>query len=336
MEIIALIAAIIGIITGLWFLWDKFHIKRSNSQSFSYLEGSQKFPVIRRIDFPRTPLLCVNESLYLNKVSVFLGNNGVGKTAICEWLSGLEGIKYLERWLNLSKSEPIILKLEIRDPEKHNLSLKLSNSSLTFNFDGNDIPESPYPFRIILASRKKFSTEGMDDADILAKHLNMDKATLQNYGTRVGSSFYCSISKIQFKDENSKTNVYVDMEGTSPNLRFGSLSGSEKGRVILELAVAIAQFLSSTIPVILIIERDNFNLDKGSATKYVDWIISSNFKFQTIIVSCPRNNDVDWSKCEVVNFDGKPPNVKIQNKNNRMQKKSNQANSTDAKSRAAD
>ena len=323
MEIIALIAAIIGIITGLWFLWDKFYIKKSISQRFGAFEGSQKTPLIKRIDFPKTPLLCANESLYLNKVSVFLGNNGVGKTAVCEWLSGIEGIKYQKRWLALSESEPIILKLEIRTPEKHNLIIKLSNSILTYNFDGNNTPGSPYPFRIILASRKKFPTEGLDDGDILAKHLNMDKATLQNYATRVGSSFYCSINKITFKKEDSNTNVYVDMENTEPNLRFDFLSGSEQGIVILELAVAVAHFLSSNLPVILIIERDNFSLDKTSASKYVDWIVSSNFQFQTIFVSCNRNNDVDWSKCEVINFDNKPPNVKIHNRSNKKSKKSN-------------
>lgn len=320
MEIIAIIAAIIGIITGLWFLWDKLKINKSKSQIINDLEGPQKFPVIKRIGFPKTPLLCADESLLLSKISVFLGNNGIGKTAICEWISGLESIKYLKRWLDLSKSQPIILRFDIKDANKHNLSLKLSNSSLTFSLDGNDIPENPYPFRIILASKKSFSTEGMDDADILAKHLNIDKATLKKYSSRVGSHLYCTINKIQFRDENSKTNVYVDMEGTKPNLRFVSLSGGEKGRVILELAIAISQFLSSTTPVILIIERDNFGLDTVSATKYVDWIISNNFHFQTIIVTLPHDNDVDWSKCEVIHFIGEPPNVKIVNESNRVQK----------------
>lgn len=324
MEFIGLIAAIIGIVTGIWFLWEKISRKPhehkiDTSKDSSLSETPQESLIISRIELEKTPLFNDAEVLYLSKITVLIGNNGVGKTAVCEWLSGLEGVKNLKRWINPSNSLPIILSIVFKKNQiDHILRLKFTGNALAFNLDGNDVPANPYPFRFIFAAEKRFSRDRMDDADILAKYLDIDKVTLQNYASRVGSSFYCTVRSIKFVNEGSKTNVYVDIEGTLHDVRFGALSGSEKGRVIIELAIAIAQFLSSTVPVILVIERNSFSLDRVWAQKYADWILKKDFNFQTLITSIPLENDVDWTKFEVAEFIGNRPCVKIRHKSGQI------------------
>ena len=305
MEIIGIVSAIIGIVSGVWYFVDKYQARKKVQDKYC----------LQSITFERTPLFEENSKLFFRKNTVLIGGNGVGKTAVWEWLSALQTIKYIDRWmLPVRDTLPIILSIVLVSDGQHSLRLKITQEELKFNLDGNDVPANPLPINFVFAYDKEFSRKGLDEAEILAKYFDIDKATLQNYAKRVGTSFYISLSHIQFKNEDKKTNVYVGLQGSEKNCRFSLLSGSEKGRVVIELAIAIAHFLSSTMRVVLVIERSSFCLDKDWAQKYVDLIVGKNFNFQTIFTSVNYDDDVNWGGCNIVEFRRTSHNVTISHK----------------------
>jgi hypothetical protein len=83
------------------------------------------------------------------------------------------------------------------------------------------------------------------------------------------------------------------------------------------LAVAIAQFLSSETHVVLVVERSSFHLDKKRAQQYVDWILRSNFNFQTIFTSVRYSDDINWKQFKVVELEHEDEKTIIINKSNK-------------------
>lgn len=272
---------------------------------------------IDSITFERTPLFKTNETLILGKNTVLIGTNGVGKTAICEWLSALESIHNLKRWIEYQKSHPIILSINFKKKQKHRLRLEITKNNLLYNLDGTNIPANPLPAKFVFAYNRNFRNDGLDDGEIISRYLGVEKSILQNYAERVGKSFYCSINNINFQNENEETKVYVSLIEHPEPTKFSMLSTSEQGRVIIELAVAIAQFLSSETHVVLVVERSSFHLDKKWTQQYVDWILKSNFNFQTIFTSVRYSDGVNWKQFKVAEFEYEHKKTRIINKSNK-------------------
>jgi hypothetical protein len=293
MKFIGLFATIITIVTGAWFLFDKFR----------NIKLKKQYASIDSIIFERTPLFKTNETLILGKNTVLIGTNGVGKTAICEWLSALENIHNLKRWIEYQKSHPIIISINFRKKHKHVLRLEITKDNLLYNMDGINVPANPLPVKFVFVYNKNFRKDCLDDGEIISRYLAVENSILKNYAERVGKSFYCSINDINFRSENKRTEVYVSLNEHSEPTKFSMLSIGEQGRVIIELAVAIAQFLSSETHVILVVERSSFQLDKKRTQQYVDWILKSNFNFQTIFTSVRYSDDVNWKQFKVVELE---------------------------------
>lgn len=119
MEIAAFAATVLGIVTGLWFLWDKFvGVVRKESA------GLSGHP-IKALVLERTPLFRSGERLELGKQTAIVG--GLGKTAITEWLSALCDTAKLARWMALPEGLPIVYTVETNgDPGEVRISIRQS------------------------------------------------------------------------------------------------------------------------------------------------------------------------------------------------------------------
>jgi len=226
----------------------------------------------------------------------------------------LDGTENLNRWRNRPESTPIVLSLSFKEKKTHKVRLQIAQSSLSYNLDGINVPANPIPVKFVFAYNKRFKWDKLDDGEVLSKYLAVEKTILHNYSKNVGKAFYCSISDIFFQTKNNVTKVYVNLDEREEPTEFYLLSTSEQGRVIIELAISIAHYLSIETHTVLIIELSSFHLDEKWAQKYVDWVLENNFKFQTIFTSANHENCVNWENLNIVEFNNKLKKTKIINR----------------------
>lgn len=299
MEIIGLIAAIFGIITGSWFIFEKIYNRLNNQKSKNSF-------YIKNLFLEKTPLFTPDSTLSLGKVTTIIGKNGVGKTAVCEWLSVIETRKNVDRWRSPNKHLPIIYSIE------HDSKIRVTVDENRVSFFQNDqiVPEPNNLCKFIFLKKIRFNWNEVDELGALSILLNLDREVILEYLSRVGQAFYCTIKQIKSEmNKNGKINIDVSFQDSPENVRFGQLSQSEQGRVVLEVALAISQYISKNKKVILIIERHFSSLDQNWMQTYVNWVISENLNFQIIFNTTQEFGDVDWSECKKINISGKPPNA---------------------------
>ena len=246
-------------------------------------------------------------------MTAILGDNFVGKTAICEWVSALESRQRLARWKLRSDSLPIIYTITSRE---HNnttkVRVKIDVDRVTYYQGGHELPEPVSRCRFIFVQGASIDWDEVDDLGALALMLGMEREVIKEYLPKVGRSIYCTVEKIETQiDEDDKVTIFVTMDGTIPGVPMRLISHSETGRIVLELALAIAQYISMSTKVVLVVERAFSSFDSRNMQRYVDWVINQEFKFQTIFISYPDADDVDWSKCHIVNLTGERHNVHV-------------------------
>lgn len=299
MEIAAFAATVLGIVTGLWFLWDKFAgaVRKKSA-------GLNGYP-IKALVLERTPLFRSGERIELGKQTAIVG--GLGKTAITEWLSVLCDTAKLARWMALPKSLPIVYTVETNgDPGAVRISIR--QHEVTYSVHGDSVSSSPFPLKVFFVEMKRFCSDGLDDAEIISTHLGIPIVTLKNYASLVGKASFYSISEIEFRSREAGVDVYVDIGG-GVKRRYCLLSGSEQGRVLTELGIAAAQFTSRNTPTVLVIECNSIGFDDARINMYLQFLSDADPGFQIIMVS--HDVDRDWKSWDVVELIGDAPLTEI-------------------------
>lgn len=301
MEIIGLIAAIIGILSGIWLFADKVREKFRDKQSIDSC-------YIKELSLEKTPLFVSGSVLKLGRVTAIIGDNGVGKTAVCEWLSVLEARSNVDRWRRPTKHLPIIYSIMYESKINSNIRVHIDQNRVSFFQNDAEVPEPHSLCKFIFVKDIRFDWEEVDDLGALSLLLNYEREIIQEYLSRVGQSLYCTIQRIEPRTtQHGRIDIDVSMQGCMQKVRFRQLSKSEQGRVVLEVAFAMAQYMSKKNRVILIVERSFSSLDKGWMQEYVNWVIREQLDFQIIFNTVSEFGDVDWSGCHIVNIAGKPP-----------------------------
>ena len=105
----------------------------------------------------------------------------------------------------------------------------------------------------------------------------------------------------------------ADARLTEP-LSFGGLSGSERARLIMRVAIEAANRMSALAPTLFILDSSLWRLDTNWLSRYADFLGSPLCKFQT--VASTRRTDIDfsavaWSGWKLFQLDGNPPDVAV-------------------------
>lgn len=111
---------------------------------------SKRMAWIDKITVAESPLFMAGSRMSLAKVTLVVGNNGSGRTALCEWISSLENHETLDRWRSARRFAPLRVHLRLFDPAEQRLTLGLDSSRRIY-FEVNDArtPFNPFPFRAI-------------------------------------------------------------------------------------------------------------------------------------------------------------------------------------------
>jgi hypothetical protein len=194
----------------------------------------------------RSPVLEAETRLSFGKLTLIMGNNNTGKSAVCEWIAGLSALSDLARWRSGTGSGfPIELEATLFNPDECRLTVRIGgDGSIQYEVDGRIVPVNPIPINVVAPLALHKVARELDDLQKISEVLRVDPAIVRNLATEVDCSSEGRARNLEWiVDEEGTTRLKVDVQGTVSGLTFPELSHSEQERVILELAMAQTRFL---------------------------------------------------------------------------------------------
>jgi hypothetical protein len=253
----------------------------------------------------------------LAKVTLVIGNNASGRTALCEWISAFERPDLLKRWQTGSRFTPLRIELKLFDPDEHSIGLGI-DAARQFHFDVNDVgvAYNPFPFRPIWL-RDDWSIPMPDnDDDWIASLLGIDSYVVRNVlrEVREDANAFTRNPRIEVDDEGHRRIRAHNTDALDLPLRV--FSTGERGRLLVDVAIALARTSARFVPTILLLDGFITSFDSQNLRTVAARLASAENQFQSILfMVSPRDNDAmrrmspAW---QTVHLRGRQTNVKIE------------------------
>lgn len=266
-----------------------------------------------------SPIYQRGSRISFSKLTLLIGENGTGKTAICEWLEGLFNQKKLERWRD--PCSPWYVQFRYFVPNETVVGLTLSaDNNLQYKINGNKYAFNPLKFHVVAPVddsrvRMGYGEERDDDLQHLCRVFKLDADAIRVVAEKVSSFPHTHARNLRFVGEDGRNYLRLDLKGTHPGLTFASLSGREQETVLVEFATAIARESSAFTPTILILDSVVSIFFKGWFDYFSHHFLDPTNQFQTLM-TIPTSSHLDmkqieWNGWEVVHFEGRKPTVVI-------------------------
>lgn len=277
------------------------------------------FGWFHEVRIPLSPIFSPHGVVRLGKLNLLVGNNGTGKSALCEWIGGFSNIQKLDRWRNRrTKTEPLEVSLKLFQPEEIILGLKIDDAGhVSYWENGTQVPLNANPARVLFPkARGLTTTTGLDDLQLFALLLDVDESQVLSLCQAVHDYEHSTVKNLRFaEDDDGVIRLTADVSGTHPGLSFRMLSGREQERVFIELATAAARAYAQYVPTLLILDACVTIFFDGWFELYANHFNDANSLFQTIVVIPTRDLDIDkirWLGWEIVRTKGAIPSISIE------------------------
>lgn len=289
-----------------------------------------RFGWLERVTVEANPLFRHGTSITFGKVTLFVGNNGTGKSAICEWLSASAGnVPNLRRWAESRESDcEVILRSTVLRPDRISFALRLKGHNLQCEYGNHRVLDLSHAIRVVYV-REQEHTRHRDDVTLLAEAWGIHRYQVpqviaemcaDKYGeVRVAELRPTSLETEKNGEESNASEVgvttmrlYARVADHPYVLQFGLLSSTERSQIIVAGAMVVADLFSVHQTTVLIVELGDHALSDGLLSRYASCLQSAAFRFQTILVSPSERPRVDWTGWSVARFVGRPPSITIQ------------------------
>ncbi len=277
------------------------------------------FGWFHEIRIEKSPIFSSHQIARLAKLTLIIGNNATGKTALCQWLAGLSDLRYITRWRKGQRSGyPINIFLKYYNPGEKILEMIIKETGhINFLDNGTVIPFNANPMKILYPlSRDDLDTEGLNDLQIIAALLNMDESVVINLCDDIQRYPQAIVKNLEFKqNEEGRVCLYLDMRGNYSGLGLSSLSSGERECVLIEFAAAAARLYAKHLPTLLILDGTVNNLHESWFEFYANHFNESSSLFQAIVVIPDRLQDVNklkWVGWEIIRTKGRRPEITIE------------------------
>lgn len=261
-----------------------------------------------------SPIFAEHTRIRFGKLTVVVGNNASGKTAICEWLSGLTDPAVLWRW-NPPKRKTVRLELTYFDPTRQNARVEISQAgTIQYFVNGKQVPF--YPWRMGIVRLPNFIIQehnAQDEVELVSDILSVHPSIIRNLIPRVNEHNEGCLEDVRVENQCGTNKLMSHWKDDKRPYCFRLLSGSQQSRLLIELSVAIASFSSEFMPTILMLDGVN-TLDPSNFARYADYLSAPNHHFQTImlLVRSPRATGQErWAGWESVRFLGTEAGVTV-------------------------
>jgi hypothetical protein len=280
---------------------------------------SSPYGWFHEIRIENSPIFKSHLVVRLAKLTLIVGNNSTGKSALCEWLAAFSDLRHVKRWRKgHRKGFPINVFLKYYNPEEKTLEMIIEETGhVKYSDNGRAIPFNANPMKILYPRARSFhSTRDFNDLELIAFLLDADESIVINLCDEVQRYEHSTVKNIVFKkDEDGEMRLHADVSGSAPGLPFHALSGREQERVFIELATAAARIYAKHMPTLLIIDSSVTIFFETWFEFYARHFSDPNSLFQTIVVIPTRKLDVDklkWLGWEIVRTKGSLPEIAIE------------------------
>ena len=277
------------------------------------------FGWVDRVVITSSPLFSGRHEISFAKLNLIMGDNSVGKTALCEWIAGASNPRYLERWEKVRPNNRNRLSTEVHYfyPDQHCIAVDfLSDKYPRYQVDGELTFVLTKPVKVIFPGRIRFGLEDVpDDLALVANALKLHPYEVKALCDELGKNgdFFRSA---WFEESEEGVFMHVDVvttTGIETRLLRG-LADSEIDRLLMELGIIVANQQSAMGPTLFILEANVWRIDTNWLKRYAELLGSPTCRFQTIVSMVSTKidfNEVTWSGWKVFHLEGKPPNAVI-------------------------
>jgi energy-coupling factor transporter ATP-binding protein EcfA2 len=223
--------------------------------------------------------------LELAKTTLFIGKNGVGKTALCDWITGTLDSRHLQRWQFSARNRIYSL---IFDDEvtAHRIDVRFNDDEVAYSLDGQSVPYVPLAFSVIfLRHDEKHAKSPIGQ---LAGRLGINQQLIPKLLEEVTRNPSSAIRHAQYR----KRKLFLDVVGTS-EIPYQRLSGSERVRVDVEFAITLARLESLYRPTLLVIDAGLHVLDREPWADLLNRLRSQDLDFQSIVTTVEPKHDLE-------------------------------------------
>lgn len=280
--------------------------------SFKLNQYSSPIGWIDKLDMQKSPVFVESTSIAFGKVTLIYGDNSSGKTTICDMIRGAFNPSQLARWLNREMQYSI----SYFSPVEHFVSVQLKESRITYSIDKEELFLNPYNMTLVSPAEKPSLSKRDDAITYLSRMLGIEELLLLNMigdkGAIVGLTFEDFRLQLS-KDENGQEMRDLLVHFRNGNGRtYDMLSGGEQSCCQLDLSIALANFMAKYHPCTLILDSGPiWTVDAYNTKRYIEFLSSSEIRFQTIWVSPSKEPKVDWSGWQIAKVIAAPEGSRI-------------------------
>lgn len=269
--------------------WKALHEHRV---AYEHSGGINGFGFVRSIAIKSSALFAPDTRLELAKTTFLIGKNESGKSAICEWLSSIDSLQRIQRWISPT---PLKYVVTFDAPIERTFSIETGTGKIQLCLDGVAASTNHYRISVAFLGYERESTS-KDDRDLLCRALRLDEVSVGALAELITNRdlFIQSARFVREKNDDGEWehNLYCTLQ-SGTKVPFASMSSGERGRVVLDFAIAQMQSTSQFAPALLIIEWEGLSIDSAGLEKYAAYFSSANCKFQTLITMLERKPRMD-------------------------------------------
>jgi hypothetical protein len=153
------------------------------------------------------PLFMPRTTVRFGKITMVIGENMIGKTALCEFIAGFGDITCVNRWLpHQEKDQALRLSVVYHDPEQRRATLNvIYGGSPRYFLDDREFPFLPSPIRfVVLKEPSRPYVENTDDLSVITDQLNVDASALASLLPFVGQNPAGSVRNLQLQPDEDR------------------------------------------------------------------------------------------------------------------------------------
>lgn len=281
------------------------------------------FGWINKFTLHSSPLFSDSLEIEFAKLNLIVGENSVGKTALCEWIAGISNPAYLERWETLTPDslKRLSCRVDYSNPDPHRIEVDfLCPMYPRYKLDGEQTFLSTDTIKAIFPeSIEHRHQEVPNDRDIMVKSIKLHPYELQALCDELANhSDIFKGARFEETDEGVYMHVEVQAANQIESRLLRILASSERERLMLELGMIAASKLSITRPTLLMLDANSWRIDTAWLKRYAEVLSSPECRFQTIVstrLTDMNFDEVTWSGWKVILLDGTPPDAFIRQGN---------------------
>jgi ABC-type lipoprotein export system ATPase subunit len=251
------------------------------------------FGWIESLTVHKAPILAGTE-IRFGKCNLIVGDNGAGKTAILEWLSGPIRPAKLARW---AREQPgIEVGVRYYHPDAVEFSCHADDAGIRFLANGQEVAIPVPPFQLVEAGsyggRRRCAAEEL--AGWTGEHVTLLPAILRT----MRSSPLAFFAEVQLKEND----VVVRRQGADSFSSYDALNGGEQARLRFGVAIAAASAKAAQAPTMLLLDGVLEVLDAQTARAVALALQRPEHRFQTIVTSIDDRlvaPDIAWEVIRV-------------------------------------